>query len=187
MAIEVELKARVTDRSRVRGALKARDPGEASTYRDTYYDWPDRRLLRNGRQELRVRVIEVGGRTRYVLTFKGTMLDEASTPEYETGVADAVAIDQVLSALGLERVISYTKQCENFTFDVRDHRIVATLVTVPELDGTFIEIETLVADGQPVDSGREAIKGVLTDLGLGENDLEPTFYVDMVAGRRAEA
>jgi adenylate cyclase class 2 len=66
------------------------------------------------------------------------------------------------------------------------HRIVATMVTVPEIDGTFVEIETLVPDGQPPDDGQRAIRGVLTDLGLGEDDLEPTLYVDLVTARRAD-
>lgn len=186
MPIEVELKARVPEPDRVRTALAERSSGETSTYRDAYYDWPDRRLTDNGRQELRVRIIETGTRTRCQLTFKGAMLDEASTPEYETDVADASAIDQILSALGLEHVIAYTKECENFRFDAAGHPIVATMVTVPELDGTFIEIETLVPDDQPLDDGHHAIRGVLTDLGMGEDDLEPTFYIDMVTARRAE-
>jgi len=186
MAIEVELKARVSEPGRVRAVLAERSSGEVSTYRDTYYDWPDRRLTGNGRQELRVRIIETAGRTRCLLTFKGAMLDEASTPEFETDVADAKAIDQILSALGLEHLIAYTKECENFRFDAAGHPIVATVVTVPEVDGTFIEIETLVPDGRPLDDGHRAIQGVLTDLGLSEDDLEPTFYIDMVAARRAE-
>lgn len=187
MAIEVELKARVSEPDRVRAVLAQRSTGDISTYRDTYYDWPDRRLTEDGRQELRVRIVESTAGGRCLLTFKGAMLDEASTPEYETDVADPKAIDQILTGLGLEHMIAYTKECENFRFEAAGYRIVATMVTVPEIDGTFIEVETLVPDGEPVDDGQRAIRGVLTDLGLGEDDLEPTFYIDLVTARRAGA
>jgi adenylate cyclase class 2 len=184
VAIEVELKARVPDPDTVRAALWARTNGEMSTYRDTYYDWPDRRLTRAGRQELRVRVIETDHGARCVLTFKGAMLDESSTPEYETEVSSPAAVDAILSALGLEHVIAYTKRCENFRFQAHGYPIVATLVRVPELDGAFVEIETLIPDGAPAGEADKAIRGTLVDLGLGEHDLEPAFYIDMITAGR---
>lgn len=184
MAIEVELKARVADPDHVRGELERRADAVASTYRDTYYDWPDRRLTSNGRQELRVRVIETDTASRCLLTFKGAMLDKASTPEHETDVASPEAIAAILAGLGLQHLIAYTKHCQNYTFDVDGHQITATLVTVPELDGVFIEVETLIPDGVPADTAKTAIRRVLADLGLSEEDLEPTFYVDMVTTRR---
>jgi adenylate cyclase class 2 len=97
------------------------------------------------------------------------------------------AIGAILVGLGLERLIAYTKRCENFTLDAEGHRIVATMVTVPELDGTFIEIETLVPDSAPVDAAHAAIHRVLADLGLSESDLEPAFYIDMISARREAA
>jgi adenylate cyclase class 2 len=184
MPIEVELKARVNDPDHVRAELGRRAAGQASTYRDTYYDWPDRRLTGNGRQELRVRIIETGSASRCVLTFKGAMLDQASTPEYETDVGSPEAMGAILAGLGLEHLIAYTKHCENFTFDAEGLRIVATVVAVPELDGTFVEIETLVTDHAPVDAARAAVRRVLADLGLSESDLEPAFYIDMISARR---
>lgn len=187
MAIEVELKARVRDTESVLAHLKSRSDGRASTYRDTYYDYPDRRLGNAGRQELRIRVIEEDERTHAVWTFKGAMLDEASTPEYETDIAEPEAAQAILSQLGLEPVIAYTKHCVNFVFDRESYHVKATVVNVPELDGTFLEVETLVEDEADVGGARQVISDVLAALNLHEPDLEPTFYVDMVASQRASS
>lgn len=184
MSIEVELKVRIAEPAAVVGRLRSWAEGEVSTYADTYYDFPDRRLTETGRQELRLRVIDKPGGKRVVWTFKGAMLDEASTPEWETEVGDAQAADAILTGLGLQHLIAYTKQCENFRFTAHGHPIVATVVTVPEIDGTFLEVETLVPDDAARNDALKAINGVLADLGLSVTDLEPTFYIDLVLARR---
>lgn len=186
MPIEVELKARVTDPGAVVGRLRSWAEGEVSTYADTYYDFPDRRLTETGRQEVRLRVIDKPGGSRAVWTFKDAMLDAASTPEWETEVADPRAADAILTGLGLQHLIAYTKQCENFRFTAHGHPIVATIVTIPEIDGTFLEVETLVPDNAERDDALKAIHAVLTDLDLTETDLEPTFYIDLVRARRQQ-
>jgi adenylate cyclase, class 2 len=184
MPIEVELKARLTDPDITVGRLRERAGGETSTYQDTYYDWPDRRLEEAGRQELRLRIIETDTDARCVWTFKGAMLDAASTPEYETAVADAEAARAILTALGLEPIISYTKLCENFRFSFNGSQIVATVVRVPEIEGVYLETETLVPDSEDTSAARDTILGLLTELGLSEGDLEPTFYIDLVRADR---
>jgi adenylate cyclase class 2 len=184
MPIEVELKARVQDADALLRRLRDKSDGQPSTYRDTYYDWPDRRLGNAGRQELRIRVIEADSGTKALWTFKGAMLDAASTPEFETMVTEPDMAQAILAQLGLEPVIAYTKHCVNFTFESDRHRVKASVVQVPELEGTFLEIETLVDDETAVDPAQAVIRSVLAELDLGEPDLEPTFYVDMVAERR---
>jgi len=184
MPIEVELKARVTDPATVAGRLRGCAEGEVSTYADIYYDFPDRRLTETGRQELRLRFIDKPDGRKVVWTFKGAMLDAASTPEWETEVADPAAADAILTGLGMTRLIAYTKRCENFRFTAHEHQIVATMVTVPEIEGTFLEVETLIPDGANRDDALKTIHGVLADLGLTEADLEPTFYIDLVLARR---
>jgi adenylate cyclase class 2 len=182
--IEVEMKARVGDPDQLLAALRDRAAGEPSTYRDTYFDFPDRRLDNHCRQQVRLRVIETGRGHRCVWTFKGAMLDPSATPEVETEVARADAAEAILTALGLRPTISYTKECENFAFDAYGRRIVATVVRVPELAGTFVEIEVLVPDPAEAGAARDAIHRVIADLRLRESDLEPAFYVDLVAASR---
>jgi adenylate cyclase, class 2 len=186
MAIEVELKVRVPDRASVVGWLAGQAAGEPSTYRDTYYDWPDGSLEREGRKELRVRVIDHAGGSRVLVTFKAPMLDSTSTPEYETTVADAQSIDAILCGLGLTHAIAYEKNCINYRFQHQGHAITATVVDVPELpDDTFLEVEALVGDGDDTREALAAIRTVLSQLGLSDDDREDEFYIDMVRRQRA--
>ncbi len=180
MPFEVELKARVANPRRTVARLRRHAVGERSVYQDTYYDYPDRRLEKAGREELRLRVIESEHGQRCLWTFKGAMLDAASTPEFETTVGDAQAARAILHGLGLEPVISYTKRCENYRFVYAGRPVLATVVRVPELDGTFLEVETVVPDDDDIADARHTVQVVLKEVGLDEGDLEPTFYVDMV-------
>lgn len=184
MAVEVELKARVTNPDLTRSRLESHATGEPSTYHDTYYDWPDHRLTDTGRQELRVRVVTSPQTTRHILTYKGAATSATDTPEYETDVTDSAVLDTILSRLGLTHLIAYTKNCINYRFTAHDHPILATLVQVPELDAVFLEIETLIPDTTASHAARTAIHRTLADLGLGDDDLDPTFYIDMVTTAR---
>jgi adenylate cyclase class 2 len=185
MPIEVELKARLAAPETTIADLRERAEGEHSTYSDTYYDWPDRRLEHAGRQELRLRTIETNDDSRCVWTFKGAMLNATSTPEYETIVSDAPMAHAILTGLGLEPTISYTKHCENFRISYGSRSILATVVRIPEIDGTFLEIEMLVPHESEIDDARRAIEAVLVELGLSMDDLESTFYVDLVLSGRS--
>ena len=185
MAIEVEVKVAVTDPDTVQHALAARAPGERSVYQDTYYDYPDRRLTSAGRREVRLRVIRTETSSRARLTFKDAMLDATSTPEHESGVEDPDAVHAILTGLGLEPVIAYRKECANHAFEHAGHRVLATLVRVPEIDRWFLEVETLVPDDHPTDQAAVVVWDVLAGLGLGPDDEESTFYIDLVTARRA--
>lgn len=61
--------------------------------------------------------------------------------------------------------------------------MLATLVRVPELDGTFIELETIVPEEELKDALRD-VRHVLDDLGVQERDLTTELYTDAVAARR---
>lgn len=180
MPIEVELKARLTDANGTLAVLRTHADGRKATYWDTYYDWPDGALERNGRQELRLRTIETADNVRHLWTFKAPALDPASIPEYETAVADRDAAHAILAGLGLAPVIAYTKNCENFRYAHAGHDILATVVTIPEIDGTFLEIETVIPDDHDTRPAEQAITSALTTLGLSDTDLEPTYYIDLV-------
>jgi adenylate cyclase class 2 len=53
------------------------------------------------------------------------------------------AIDVLLRGLGLVCLVAFKKHCTNYRFTARGHDMLATVVRVPELDGTFIEVETM--------------------------------------------
>jgi adenylate cyclase, class 2 len=181
--IEAELKARVRDPDEVRRRLEDRAPPEDAVYHDAYFDWPDGSLMRAGR-ELRLRTIDQGNRRRGLLTSKDPAVDASgSKPEHETGVADPATVAAILNALGLRQVVAFSKRCTNFTFGAGGRRVVATLALVPELDGTFLEVETLVASVAELEVALQMLREVLGDLGIDEADLTTELYTDMVARR----
>lgn len=184
--IEAEVKARVNDPEGVLVALRERAPGEEAVYRDVYYDLPDRSLTAQGR-ELRVRVIERGGSERVVFTYKAPAVDEetGSKPERETRAESAQALDAILVGLGYEHLVALTKHCTNFPLTTPTGReCLVTVVTVPELEGTFIEVESLVGEGN-LSEGLSAVRGVLVELGIGEDAFTTEQYTDAVLARRS--
>jgi adenylate cyclase class 2 len=182
--IEAELKARVHEPEVLRGRLRRLADEEHSIYRDTYYDRPERDLTAEGR-ELRVRVIETGEMRRAVLTYKEPAVDadSGSKPEHETKVADAATLDTVFRALGLEHLVAFEKRCANYRFTARGRDMLATVVTVPEIDGTFIELETM-ADEADTGAALADVRTVLRDLGISDDDLTTEQYTDAVMHAR---
>lgn len=184
MSVEAELKARVRDPDRVRDRLRDRADERVEVYQDTYYDRPDRTLDAQGR-ELRVRLIESQSGTRALVTYKGAPVDagSGSKPEYETEVADAGTMRSVFRQLGYVELISFTKYCRNYRFQFACRDMLATLVTVPEIDGTFVEIETITGD-HDVSAALGAVRDVLAELGVDDRDLTTELYTDAVRAAR---
>jgi len=182
MPIEAELKARVREVTPVRTALAGRVEVQLATYHDTYFDRRRDAFMTSG-QELRLRTIRSPENARHVLTYKAPAVDRASAskPEYETDVADRDATESILRGLGFEVAISFTKQCENYPITHSGYDILATLVTVPELDGTFIEVETLISSAAELHPALDAVHAVLADLGVSTDDLTTEPYTDAVA------
>ncbi|MFJ9626648.1 class IV adenylate cyclase [Streptomyces sp. NPDC101175] len=182
--IEAELKARVHAPEAVMGRLDERATARSEVYQDTYFDRPDGSLTKAD-QELRVRTVHGPDGTRTVLTFKGAVVDEesGSKPEAETRVEDADAVYTILRGLGYTPVIAFSKRCRNYDFEARGRRMLATLVRVPEIDGTFLEVETM-ADEDDVTAALDDVRAVLAELGIGPDDLTRELYTDAVAAQR---
>ncbi|HLK02514.1 MAG TPA: class IV adenylate cyclase [Streptosporangiaceae bacterium] len=183
--IEAELKARVTDPVALRERLARLAAAEVSVYRDTYYDRPDHQLTRQDR-ELRVRVVDTAGTRRTVLTYKEPAADAAtrSKPEHETPVGDAVVIDTILLALGLTRLVAFEKHCENYRFTAHNREMLATIVTVPEIDGVFVELETMAAEAD-LPAALADVSAVLAELGITAEHLTTELYTEAMMRARA--
>jgi adenylate cyclase, class 2 len=182
--IEAELKARVRDPDALHEQLRGLTAAEHSIYRDTYYDRPDRDLTATGR-ELRLRIVDTSGQRQSLLTYKEAAVDAASgsKPEHETRVENPAAIDVLLRGLGLEHLVAFEKHCTNYRFTVEGRDMLATVVTVPEIDGTFIELEVMTGpDG--TDAALASIRSVLTRLGITSDDLTTEQYTDAVMRSR---
>jgi adenylate cyclase class 2 len=63
--------------------------------------------------------------------------------------------------------------------------MLATLVTVPELDGTFLEVEILVDGETDVGPALDAIHVLLHELGISDGDVTDELYTDAVARDQA--
>lgn len=183
--IEAELKARVRDPGALHQQLRKLATGEQSVYRDTYYDRPGRDLTGSGR-ELRLRTVETDGRRRSLLTYKESAVDvvSGSKPEYETEVASPDAVDVLLRGVGFEHLVSFEKHCTNYRFRAEGRDLLATVVTVPELDGTFLELETM-ADPADTEAALAGIRALLLRLGIVGDDLTTEQYTDAVLARRS--
>ncbi|MEU6869030.1 class IV adenylate cyclase [Streptomyces sp. NPDC046876] len=185
--IEAELKARVRAPLETLRRLDERAEGRAEVYQDTYYDTVDGALEARD-EELRVRTVHGPEETRTVLTYKGARVDEesGSKPEYETCVEDAEAVHATLRGLGYVPAITFEKRCRNYVFEARGRQMLATLVRVPELEGTFLELETLVEE-KDVATALVDVRTVLAELGIGTEDLTRELYTAAVKARRRAA
>ncbi|MFI5763992.1 class IV adenylate cyclase [Streptomyces sp. NPDC051563] len=183
--IEAEIKVRVPDREALVQLLDELTEARAEIYKDTYYDTAGREL-EAWDAEVRVRSVEsAGGTKRTVLTYKSAAVDagSGSKPEHETAVSDPDAVHEVVRGLGYEPVIAFTKHCLNYSVTVRGREMLATVVRVPEIDGTFIEVETMT-DTEGLTGALADVRAFLAGLGIGEGDLTRELYTDAVRARR---
>ncbi|MFJ3975564.1 class IV adenylate cyclase [Streptomyces sp. NPDC090021] len=182
--IEAELKACVQAPEETLRRLDERAVGRVEVYQDTYYDTVDGELEARD-EELRVRTVHAADETRTLLTYKGAPVDEdsGSKPEHETRVADASAVHAMLRGLGYVPTVALEKRCRNYSFEARGRQMLATLVRVPELDGTFLELETLVEESD-VTRALEDVRRTLVELGIEAADLTRQQYTDAVKARR---
>jgi adenylate cyclase class 2 len=159
-----------------------------STYADRYFDYPDHRLTEQG-HELRVRTItDNNGQTRALLTYKEPVVDadSGSKSEHETTAEDGDVLTTVLTALGVEELIAFQEHCVNYRFTTQGRDLLATVVTVFELEGqTFLELETMTKTDE-VDAALDVIRSVLRELGISEHDLTTETYTDAVATQRRQ-
>lgn len=185
VAIEAELKARVTDPEMVLRALAAMAPSTSAIYWDRYFDSEDGSFTASGR-ELRIRTVDCAEAVRHILTFKAPAVDaeSGSKPEYETVVADPEATAAILLALGYRALVSFSKHCANHRIRRANRDMLATVVTVPEIDGTFLEVETLTDDVSDVPAALMAVRAVMVEVGIVPRDFTTELYTDAVLRAR---
>ena len=186
--IEAELKARVTDPETVLRALAAISPGTSAIYRDQYFDSADGSFTASGR-ELRIRTVDSSEAVRHILTFKAPAVDaeSGSKPEYETLVADPDATAAILLALGYRALVSFSKYCANYRMRRAGRDILATVVTVPEIYGTFLEVETLTDGTGDVPAALAAVRIMMAEVGIAPGDFTTELYTEAVLRARAGA
>ena len=119
-------------------------------------------------QDCALRLRHYGDRT--ILTWKGPKMADPTLkirPEVETAVADPVAMEAILRALGFAPALAMAKSRAIW---VRDE-LEACLDRTPF--GCFLELE----------GTREAIAGAMAELGLTEDQAEPRSYAAIYSGQ----
>lgn len=182
--IEAEYKARLRDPGAVRDRLRNHAQPEPVTYHDTYFDDAQGGLSQADR-ELRLRTIDDHNSSNHLLTFKDAAVDTAtgSKPEYETTVADRSVLEQIIRLLGYSPMISFSKECENYRFTASGRDVLATIVTVPEINGTYLELETQAPESD-LNTALSDLRSILADLGVATDELTTELYTDAVARNR---
>jgi adenylate cyclase class 2 len=183
--IEAEIKARLVNPDAVRQRLDQWAAGVAEAYTDTYFDTPDQALAVQQR-ELRVRTVAGPGNVRHVLTFKDRPVDAStqSKPEVEIAVSDAEAAAAILTGLGYPAELAFTKQCVNYRVTRGGRQFLATVVTVPEIAGTYLEVETQAPEDD-LGAALDAVRALLTELDVGEDEWTTDTYTNAVRSARA--
>jgi len=176
--IEAELKARLSDRVAVKARLDALALGESERYRDTYFHVA-------GDRELRIRTVESAGEVRHLLTYKEPPVDaiSGSRPEYETLVADPTTTATILDRLGHPEILVFTKDWVNYRIPYGGRTCLATLVSVPELDGSFLEVETTTAESE-LPTALGDLRNLLSTLGVTDRELTTQTYTAAVRAVR---
>jgi adenylate cyclase class 2 len=99
-------------------------------------------------------------------------------------VASPEAVDVLLLGVGFEHLVSFEKHCTNYRFRIEGRDLLATVVTVPELDGTFLELKTMAGPAD-TEAALAAIRTALLRLGIVSDDLITEQYTDAVLAQRS--
>jgi len=170
---ETEVKFRVADRDALEQRLRRLGavPGGSALERDVLLDDRDGSLQRRGSA---IRIRETAGTA--LLTFKGPKEIRAgvrSRVELETEVGDAGMIAALLAELGLQPVFRYEKRRTPWRFGDPAR----PLVVIDETPiGLFAEIE----------GDEAAIRGLASELGVGESEFLPESYAALYLAARGQ-
>jgi len=177
MAIEIEAKMAVQDFAPVRARLMERGGRLLGRYHEinTFFDTPDGRLV-SADKGLRLRVKRNldTQEEQYIITFKGPKQRGPlkSREEIELNVENTADAQNLLEALGYQKLLLFEKRRESYEFE----RCEVVLDEVPLL-GQFVEIEG--PDESSVLRAREM-------LALGDHEMIRTGYASMLASRLKE-
>ncbi len=180
MGCEIEAKFKVESFAGVRRALRQAGAGYLGTVgqRDTYFDTPDKKLLKDdtGVRIRRVRCLKSGVAkkdTRPEITFKGPARRRATAKirgEIQTRVDDADALEEILRRIGLTATIIVEKRRTSY----RLGRCRVELDELPVI-GRFVEIEA---------ASEKQVLAAAQRLGLSGQPIKDHYVNLLIAGRK---
>lgn len=167
MATNIEIKARVRDRARLRHLAEALSDTPCVTLRqeDTFFNAP------GGRLKLRSLAPDQGQLIYYVR-------DDATGPKRSDYVISTTtepdALKAVLAAaLGIRGVVRKQRLL---------YMVGHTRIHLDEVDGlgAFVELEVVLLPGQSEQEGRAAAVELMAKLGIQDSDLIEAAYMDLL-------
>lgn len=199
MRMEVEIKAWVDDPAALRALLAGRYPhGGSFVKEDVYYRLPAAETHGAGSPraieaaqpssgssaiEFRLRVEE---HESFVTAKRKTVVDGVEiNEEIEFTVSEARAFEQFAGYLGAAVFARKRKVGDRY----RAGEATIELAHVDRL-GDFVEIERLIEEAGPaeIDAANRDVRSLLKEIGIGEDKIEPRYYIDMLAQlERSEA
>jgi adenylate cyclase class 2 len=178
---EAEIKFVIQDPATISQFFDAKSPAQTESYLDTYLT--QGKLVHGGSErEFRIRTIRRADGVRNVLTFKDKVVDAGtlSKREFEIEIGEADEATRLFQAMGFEPDIQLHKECVNWKFQHNTLQILASLVTVPELKGHFLELEAIVSDESQVSATIKDLRHLAESAGLSRQDETTTSYTGSV-------
>jgi len=182
MAFEVEIKAHIRDPQRLQNLLEERyGRGADFQKRDLYFastEQSEPREQGSERLAFRLRFERRADEEFSLVTAKkksmrsGVEINE----EFEFSVSDTEAFCAFAAALGYGVALEKNKIGQAWT---PEPHVTIELAEVAGL-GHFIEIENMADESGAIAGARARVSELLASLGVGEQDIEPRYYTDML-------
>ena len=185
---EVELTAIIRNKEEVLKQLEKRAPAPAEEviYDDIYFDKKNELKEHDCELRLRKKSYPKSGKTTYWLALKEAPFDlkTRSKPEFETEITDFESVQAIFKGLGYKNDIQYIKKCLFYKVNFQQTDLEISVVELPELTETFIEIEAQAEKLKQTKALFEVLYNFLNELGMDSDDLTVMQYQDAVRQSR---
>lgn len=184
---EVEMKARVADRAAVFAALKSFARFDRDCDKSDVYYHLDGAPSADGKPYLSCRLRREkdprGGEGRAFFTYKRKHVDSdgvEDNEEFESEVSSAEAVERFLLDAGFREARRKRKISSGWFAPTEAGEAHIELCSVPPL-GDFLEVEIVGCDGAASAADAAlAIKKIFARCALGEGDIEPRYYSQLL-------
>lgn len=195
---EVEMKVKVKDIDSLLQILNKTAKKDTRFQNiDIYYNTTDpQRDFSQTDEAIRIRVtkfLDENGEVKSEsadLTYKGPKLDKEIKTRVEKVVKfageDLEAMDWILSALGLKKVIEIRKDRQLYHYHHRDYEIEIVVDRIEHLPGYYMELEIQCSEKSEITKAKDAMVEVLKDFGYSIEDSIRESYLELILKQLAK-
>jgi adenylate cyclase class 2 len=195
---EVEMKVKVKDVNALLQILNEKANKDTRFQNiDIYYNTSDpQRDFSKTDEAIRIRVtkfLDENGNVKSDsadLTYKGPKLDKEIKTRIEKVVKfageDLEALDGILSALGLKKVIEVRKDRQLFHYHHKNYEIEIVVDTIEHLPGHYMELEIQCSEKSEITKAKDAMVKVLEEFGYSINESIRDSYLELILKQLAK-